>query len=325
MNANNLTKELILMKRCIIIAFLFFAAASGFAQMVIKNNSGTVLMHVDTDANVTIGSSLQSGSLTTDVVYINDGLTYTAGASDGHVLRSNAFGAASWALENQMLSLSGNMLGISDGTGTQLNSVSLPTGSDNQQLSISGHTLSLERGGSVTLPDNVNDADHIIGNEYQDLGSSKSGESVTVTITNGSNTSFSIQDDDHSVGNEIQNWNQVIDEGNVLSGVRHPVLDNYPSSTETHVSGILHFGTATSGFNINRQTWPPQGGDEKLVVGAKGGFIELVTTPAGETEIHHRLCIEANGNVRVRGNTDPCEDHGEYDPQIYLRYRAPPE
>ena len=306
-----------------LITMICFLSIAGQAQLLIKNSTGHVLMEVDGNANVIIGSASQTGDLTTDNIIVNDGLTYAAGAANGRVLRSNTSGDASWGLENQMLSLSGNTLGISDGTGTQLNSVSLPTGSDNQQLNISGHTLSLERGGSVTLPDNVNDADYIIGNEYQDLGSSKSGESVTVSITNGSNTSFSIQDDDHSVGNEIQNWNQVIDEGNVLSGVRHPVLNNYPASGDTHVKGILHFGTANGGFNINRQTWPPSGGDEKLVVGAKGGFIELVTTLAGETEIHHRLCIEANGNVRVRGANDPCEDHGEYDPRIYLRYGAP--
>ncbi|MBD3385979.1 hypothetical protein GF407_13765 [candidate division KSB1 bacterium] len=185
-----------------LITMICFLSIAGQAQLLIKNSTGHVLMEVDGNANVTIGSASQTGDLTTDNIVVNDGLTYAAGAANGHVLRSNASGAASWGLENQRLSLSGNTLGISDGTGTQLNTVSLPTGSDNQQLSISGHTLSLERGGSVTLPDNINDADHNIGNEYQNLGSSKSGESVTVSITNGSNTSFSIQDDDHNANNE---------------------------------------------------------------------------------------------------------------------------
>jgi hypothetical protein len=318
-------KENPMSKFVTIIIILCFLAIAGQAQFVIKNNTGDVLMQVNGNADVTIGSIDQTGDLTTDNIVVNDGLTYAAGAADGHVLRSNASGAASWALENQRLSLSGNTLRITDGTGTVLNTVLLPTGSDNQNLDSnkSGEnvTVDIDRGNSTTF--SIQDDDHNPSNELQDLGSLKSGENVTVTITDGTNTSFSIQDDDHSTDNEIQNWNQVIDEGNVLTGVRNPVLNNYPASGDTHVNGILHFGTAIGGFNINRQTWPSTGGDEKLVVGAKGGFVELVTTPQGDVEIHHRLCIETNGNVKVRGSNDPCEDHGEYDPKIYLRYGAP--
>jgi hypothetical protein len=218
-----------------------------WAQMTVKNSSHEVVMQVDNQAHMTLGSSTLNGDLTTHNMTILNALTFTAGAASGRVLKSDASGSASWGTDQvddadhvignefQTLSLSGTTLQISDG-----NSVTLPTGSDNQQLGISGHTLSLERGGSVTLPDNVNDADHVIGNEfqslsisghtislsdgggsvtvpdnvndadhnigneYQDLGSNKSGETVSVTITDGSNTSFSIQDDDHVVGNEFQ-------------------------------------------------------------------------------------------------------------------------
>ncbi len=189
-----------------LITMICFLSIAGQAQLLIKNSTGHVLMEVDGNANVIIGSASQTGDLTTDNIIVNDGLTYAAGAANGRVLRSNASGDASWGLENQRLSLSGNTLGISDGTGTQLNSVSLPTGSDNQNLDSdkSGEnvTVEIDRGNSTTF--SIQDDDHNPNNELQDLGSSESGESVTVTITDGTNTSFSIQDDDHIIGNEFQ-------------------------------------------------------------------------------------------------------------------------
>ncbi len=127
-----------------------------------------MLMQVTETADVTIGSAQQSGDLTTDTIVINDGLTFVAGAAEGLVLRSSGSGGiASWALENQRLSLNANELAITDGTGNMLNSVTLPAGSDNQNLS-----------------------------------SQKSGEEVTVDIDRGNPTTFSIQDDDHNANNE---------------------------------------------------------------------------------------------------------------------------
>lgn len=51
-----------------------------------------------------------------------------------------------------------------------------------QTLSISGHTLSISGKNSVTLPDNVDDADHVIGNEYPvaGVGISVSGRTVGI-------------------------------------------------------------------------------------------------------------------------------------------------
>jgi hypothetical protein len=324
-----------------------------FAQLTIKNSGGDVVMQVDDQANVTIGSATQTGALTTHT------LTITGGATAGAVLKSNASGLASWGTDQvddddadptnefQTLSLSGTTLQISDG-----NSVTLPTGSDNQQLGISGHTLSLERGGSVTLPDNVNDADHVIGNEFPLPGNSitvsgdrtvnhadnssqssvnNSGRTVIQDVTldayghvtglNSSTLADNVNDADHDLTNELQTWNEVIDEGNILTGARNPVLNNRPSAGETHVSGILHFGDTTTGFNINRQTW---GGDEKLVIGAKSGYVEFVTTPSGQPETQARICIQANGILRIRGMSDPCHTgDGEIDPKIYIRFETP--
>jgi hypothetical protein len=152
----------------ILIIALFLFTGTCWAQLIIKNSSEEVLMQVDGNANVTIGSAQQTGTLTSDNIIIHDGLTFIAGAAEGLVLRSGGSGGvASWGLENQRLSLNGNDLQISDGTGTLLNGVSLPTGSDNQNLS-----------------------------------SQKIGEQVTVDIDRGNPTTFSIQDDDHDANNE---------------------------------------------------------------------------------------------------------------------------
>ncbi len=148
---------------------LFFITAV-WGQFVVKNTSGDVVLSVDSQASVVVGSAAQDGDLTTHTI------TILQGAANGLVLKSDASGQASWSTdlvndadhnignEYQDLNLSGNTLSITDG-----NSVTLPAGSDNQQLSINDHTISLERGGSVVVPDNVNDADHVIGNEYQNL------------------------------------------------------------------------------------------------------------------------------------------------------------
>jgi hypothetical protein len=143
--------------------------------------------------------------------------------------------------ELQTLSIGGpdgNELFISNG-----NSVILPGASDNQQLSISGHTLSLERGGSVTIPDNVDDADNIIGNEYPQAGTmitvngrrvnhddtstqgsvNNSGRTVIQDVTldsrghitglNSTTLTDDVNDADADPSNEIQNLNLVLTQG----------------------------------------------------------------------------------------------------------------
>jgi len=63
-------------------------------------------------------------------------------------------------------------------------------------------TLTLANGGSVVIADAVDDADSDPNNELQDLGHSVNGTDRTITITNGSNTTFSIADNDNDSGNE---------------------------------------------------------------------------------------------------------------------------
>lgn len=150
---------------------------------------------------------------------------------------------ADYSTSNELQTLSiggpdGNELYISNG-----NSVVLPSGSDNQQLSISGHTLSLDRGGSVTLPDNVDDADNIVGNEYPQAGTmitvsgrqvnhddtsnqgsvNNSGRTVIQDVTldsrghitglNSTTLTDAVNDADADPSNELQDLNLVLSQG----------------------------------------------------------------------------------------------------------------
>ncbi len=140
------------MNRVLTITILILASScSLWAQLKIENSSGHVVMQVDENANVIIGPAAETGHLTTEEMVITDKLTFSSGAV-GHVLRSTGSGVAAWGLENQRLSLEGNTLSLTDGAGTALDQVDLPTGSDNQNLILDGYQLSIERGTNVTLP-----------------------------------------------------------------------------------------------------------------------------------------------------------------------------
>ncbi len=225
---------------------LVFSTAA-FAQLTVINSGGDVVMQVDNQANVTVGSATQTGALTTHT------LTILNGAADGRVLKSNASGLASWGTDQvddddadptnefQTLNLSGTTLQISDG-----NSVTLPTGSDNQQLGISGHTLSLDRGGSVTLPDNVNDADHVIGNEFP-----LSGNSITVsgdrTVNHADNSSQS------SVNNSGRTVIQDVTldaYGHVTSLNSSTLADNVNDADHDPTNEYQDLGNSVSGENV---------------------------------------------------------------------------
>ncbi|MCG8686898.1 MAG: hypothetical protein MI892_18600, partial [Desulfobacterales bacterium] len=69
--------------------------------------------------------------------------------------------------ELQDISLSDTELSISEGSTVDLKPLLVKY--DNQKLSVNGHILSIEGGNSVTLPDQVNDADSDPDNEIQDI------------------------------------------------------------------------------------------------------------------------------------------------------------
>ncbi len=293
------------MNRVYVIFILFvILSTAAFAQLTVKNNSGEVLMRVDQtsgDAVVTLGSSGVPGHLITETITITDG------AGTGKVLTSDTDGNASWA------------------------SVSITESDPQWSANDNDHAIGNEfplGGNAITIS-----ADRTVNHANTSSQSSlnNSGRTVIQDVSvdgyghiTGMNTTTladNVNDADHDPVGELQTWNEVIDEGNVMTGARNPVLNNRPSATETHVSGILHFGDTTAGFNINRQTW---GGDEKLVIGAKSGYLEFVTTPSGQPETHARICIQANGVLRIRGLSDSCHTgDGEIDPKIYLRYETP--
>jgi hypothetical protein len=119
-----------------------------------------------------------------------------------------------------------------------------------QNLQFSGGTLTITDGNSVILPDETKDGDYIIGNEHQDLGSSKSGESVTVTITDGSNTTFSIQDDDHVLGNEYQDLSDSRSGDNVTVAITNGSNTTFSVDDAQSIAETLADGENASGRDI---------------------------------------------------------------------------
>ncbi len=72
--------------------------------------------------------------------------------------------------EIQVLSLEGNYLRLTgNGAPYEINLSSYMDNTDNQVLSIDNHDLTIEHGNTITLPDEVNDADANPGNEIQSL------------------------------------------------------------------------------------------------------------------------------------------------------------
>jgi hypothetical protein len=80
-------------KRWLIVIGLLVLVTGTNAQLIVKNSAGDVVMTVDNNANMVIGSSTQTGDLTTNTITILDG------AADGQVLKSNASGQASWGID----------------------------------------------------------------------------------------------------------------------------------------------------------------------------------------------------------------------------------
>ncbi|MBD3384024.1 hypothetical protein GF407_03770 [candidate division KSB1 bacterium] len=96
-------------KASMIMVLISLLLSTVWSQLIVKNTTGDMMMQVDSDANVTIGSAIHPGALITHTITILDG------AANSRVLKSDASGLASWDT------------------------------------------------------DEVNDADHTIGNEYQNL------------------------------------------------------------------------------------------------------------------------------------------------------------
>ncbi|MBD3384223.1 hypothetical protein GF407_04775 [candidate division KSB1 bacterium] len=147
---------------------------SSSAQLLVKNSSDVTLMQVTNTGHLGVNIGDAAPAATLDVggdVHI------------GTVLDLSGTGNASvLVLDNGVVKKRTLLSEIWDG--------------DDGQIYTAGAGINISTGNEISAVDNN------ATNELQDLGSSKSGESVTVTITGGSNTSFSVRDGDYLTSNE---------------------------------------------------------------------------------------------------------------------------
>ncbi len=167
---------------------------------------------------------------------------------------------------NTNFQVNGTNLEITDGGGTL--TVPINTlGTDNQTLSLSGNTLTISGGNNVTLTDNVNDADFVIGNEYN-TGAALSGTTLSITDGGGSQTvnlSSLVDHDWYEVGgtsapNSIND--NIYTQGNVAIGIVNP-------SQKLHVYGGNIFAQNSNTF--------------QSVLLRQDGGVELYRNPLGST------------------------------------------
>jgi len=158
--------------------------------------------------------------------------------------------------ELQILSLNGNTLALSNGNSVILPSGGLPdadsdsTNELNTGVSLNGTTLSVtDAGGSKTvdLSSLGNDADSSPTNEIQNLSSSVVGANVTVNISGGTGTSFSVNDADSDTANEIQALSL---SGNTLSLSNGGGSVNLPAGSGGTLDQAYDFGGAGAGRTI---------------------------------------------------------------------------
>ncbi|MBL7861987.1 MAG: hypothetical protein JNJ65_12555 [Cyclobacteriaceae bacterium] len=114
---------------------------------------------------------------------------------------AHADGDASNTNEIQDLTFSNNMLRITQNPGaTTIDLTPLLDNTDNQVLSLMGTNLSISNGNQVNLSSINTDTQNLL------LGSN-SGTNRTINITNGTGVTIDVADNDNSVTNEIQDLN----------------------------------------------------------------------------------------------------------------------
>lgn len=135
------------------------------------------------------------------------------------------------------------------GNGTALSPLTVNTSAvntDNQSLSIDGNQLSISNGNTISIPTGGTDADADPTNELQELSNSKSGDNVTVTITDGNSTTFNVRDGDFSSSNELQdlsfsNNTLSISNGNAVSIAEGKWTEN-TSANAVYYDGKVNVG-----------------------------------------------------------------------------------
>jgi uncharacterized coiled-coil protein SlyX len=171
--------------------------------------------------------------------------------------------------DQQSLSLTGNVLSISNG-----NSVTLPNfvDTDGQSLSISGNTLTISGGNSITLPAQVNQTISQSGNTVTLSHGGGSFTLPTTTVTAGTNvtvtgngaaaTPYVVS----SVDTSLYQNNGVINQATTISGNRIVDMNNsniWFNTANSTSNGKIYLGSSTA--------YPNTTGNYKLFV--EGGIM----------------------------------------------------
>ena len=217
--------------------------------------------------NQNLGSSKTGNNVT---VTIEDGTATTFNVADADNDPAN---------EIQDLSLSSHQLSITNNASA--NPINLSPYLDNtdaQTLSFSGTDLSISGGNTVNLSSLQGGA----GSDNQNLGSSKTGNNVTVTIEDGTATTFSVADADNDPANEKINSVGLI--GNTLriteAGTDYDVNLNNFQSTALDEGKVLVGNSSGIASPVSIGGDAVLGNDGKLAVTGLQGHPVAATSPA---------------------------------------------
>ena len=248
-------------------------------------------------------------------------------------------GDSSNEIQNLSINVSGAdvELNITDGTGVSFNIEDADADASNelQSLSIDGAELSISNGNTITIPTGGTDADADPTNEFQDLSNSKSGDNVTVNITDGNSTTFNVRDGDFSSSNELQdlsfsNNTLSISNGNTVTiaegkwtentsenavyydGKVNIGIDNFSSNTTGAALYVNGEGMFRSGSSSNSYS---QIGEQGTISLYKSGT-EVASLEDGSLTLrepfngnNNQVIIDADESlIAIRNNNQPLID-----------------
>jgi len=208
---------------------------------------------------------------------------------------------------------------IENGSSTSVDLAALQdgTGTDSQTLTLTGNTLAISGGNNVTLTDNVNDADFVIGNEYN-TGASLSGTTLSITDGGGAQTVnlSGLQDHDwYKVGGTTQPnaiSDNIYTQGSVGIGITTVPQERLEVNGNIIMSGgdrMLESATGFVGIKPNDPTYglilrDYTGGSsvwtDFRTVNAATDFLHIAVNSTSTSE---GLVVSDNGNVGVRTTT----------------------
>ncbi len=198
-------------------------------SQTLNYNSGTGDLSISNGNTVNL-SGISSAGYNTAFQFNSGTLTITDnGGSLNVVIPDNVNDAdADPANEIQIISKNGNTITLSN-SGGSFDLSSYLDNTDNQTLTFNAGSLSISGGNTVSIPDNVNDADADPANELQTI--SKNGN--TVSLSNGGGSFVDAVDDaDNVIGNEYNtslslngNTLNLTDNGGTLSVNLAPLSD----------------------------------------------------------------------------------------------------